>query len=152
MAIGIGLGLFTLVMATCSSLTFVGQSTELLLVVPFIYFVPCMIFVVFPLLIWWSVRRAYRNNPAAQQETILRFTPQGIASSNAIASSEFTWDALIEVLETKKDFLFFPSKQAVFPVPKAAIPSPEEQQRLRRLVIACAGERAKLQHGNSSQD
>lgn len=147
----IGLGLFGLLMSTPFCLAAL-EEPELLLALPCLLFLPGMIFVVFPLSIWWGSRRAYQSNPAAQREMIYQFGRQGIASSNGLMHGEVTWEAIVEVLETKKDFLFFVSKQSVYLVPKAAIPSPDERQRLRRLVTACCGKRAKLQPESSSED
>jgi hypothetical protein len=55
-----------------------------------------------------------------------------------------TWEAIREIVETKWDFMFFMSQRSAVLLPKAAIPSLEEQQRLRRIVTDAAGDRAKL--------
>lgn len=148
------LGIFTLVMGSMS-LCGMAQSDQpetALYSAPCLLFVPFMIFVFFPLSIWWSVRKAYRNNPNMQRETTYRFTAQGIESTNAVANTEVTWEAIIEILETKKAYLFYYSWQSAFMLPKTAIPSPDDRQRLRRLVVANAGDRAKLRAVDSPED
>jgi hypothetical protein len=129
-----------------------GQQDLLLSTVPCAIALPLTMFVLVPLAIRRGVRRTYRSNPNVQRETTYQFTPQSIVSSNAVSRSEVKWEALVEVLETKKDFLFFLSKQSAYAIPKTAIPSPDDRRRLRRLVLDNAGDRAKLQALDSPED
>jgi hypothetical protein len=65
--------------------------------------------------------------------------------TNAVSCSEVTWEAILEIVETKKDFLFYLSKQSACLVPKEALFSLDEIRKLRRIVLASAGDRVKLQ-------
>ncbi len=50
----------------------------------------------------------------------------------------------MEVLETRKDFLFFVSKQAAIVIPKSALPTAEELRQLRRIVEQSPCEKVTL--------
>jgi hypothetical protein len=111
----------------------------------FLLSLPLVVFVVIPRLFRRAYRNAYWNNPNVQYETTYRFTRRGIASSNAVSRSEATWKAILAVLETDEDFIFYISKQTALQLPKTAIPSPEQQRLLRRIVMDGVGDRATLQ-------
>ncbi|HEV3446903.1 MAG TPA: YcxB family protein, partial [Gemmataceae bacterium] len=117
---------------------------QLLWLIPMSCVMPALVLGGLPWLVRWNVRNAIRNDPSAQHETTLIFSPNGISSRNAVAQADLTWDAIVQVLETKSDFIFFCSKQSAVVLPKATIPAPEQCRRLRSLVRACAGNRARL--------
>jgi YcxB-like protein len=139
------LGIMFLVIIPCFGLsTLMSGDPSQLALLPGLLFVPFLIFVVVPLTINWGARKTFRNTPAARQETTYVISEEGIHSRNDLVRSEVKWGSVIEVLETKRDFLLFISNQAAFMLPKDALPTPEERRRLRRLIKDNACDRVSL--------
>lgn len=112
--------------------------------IPLIVSLPLVLFVLLPWTLRRAARRNYRSSPAARQPTTYRISADGITTSGALTASEVGWDAVVDVLETRSDFLFYLSSQAAIVIPKSALPTSEELQHLRQIIEASPCEKVTL--------
>jgi hypothetical protein len=75
--------------------------------------------------------------------TIL-FSDAGMQMTAETGSSVSSWARFERIQETETDMLFFPQKAFFFPIPKRFFESEDQIERLRILLRAHVGDKAKL--------
>lgn len=92
----------------------------------------------------WNISRQYKSSPTLQETKRLQFDEEGISSSSQLGKTETKWEAVIEAVESKKDFFFYITNKYAQFVPKRAFTSVEQQNELRHLVKQKLGDKAKF--------
>jgi len=72
-----------------------------------------------------AVRRAWRGQPALQLQQTMELDEQGVTLDDKQSRNEFTWEAFLQLIETRNLFLLFPSKLTFIMIPKRAVPPSE---------------------------
>jgi len=78
------------------------------------------------------------------EPTTILFTGSGIQATAETGSSVSSWTRFEKVQETETDVLFFPQRGYFFPVPKRFFESEDQIERLKVLLRAHVGDKAKL--------
>jgi hypothetical protein len=98
-----------------------------------------------PILTRQAICNAFNGTPGAGDNMTGIFSPNGMILAGSHSQSESAWPAVLKVIETRTDFLFFLSPDIVGPIiPKVFIPAPEGRERLRKILRDAISERAKL--------
>jgi hypothetical protein len=84
-----------------------------------------------PLLWLLNIRLALRNNAAARGPQTIEVNESGLRFSGGLYQSELKWEAILEVVETRDDFLFYISNRFAYFLPKRAVSSSDELRELR---------------------
>jgi hypothetical protein len=80
-----------------------------------------------------AVSRLYRTTPSLQQEQTHQFSELGFRTTNPLANTDFRWDAIVRMAETRDFFLFYVSKSIAIFLPKRVL-QPGELHDLRALL------------------
>jgi hypothetical protein len=86
-----------------------------------------------PLLIYFRSSRMYKANRARLEEVEYTFSEEKFATRTRISSSEYLWENIARVKETKSWLLLYPSPFSVHIIPKKDIPA-ETLNTLRALL------------------
>ncbi|HMT06919.1 MAG TPA: YcxB family protein [Pyrinomonadaceae bacterium] len=95
-----------------------------------------------------SLRRRFQkqidSSPLMQETQTLTFSNNGISSTQVLGTGDITWNAVIEVIETKWDYFFFTAKESAIFIPKHALLDDRQGAQLRAIIHEGFGDGAKL--------
>ena len=97
-----------------------------------------------PLLFYWQVRSAHRNNPSLRGEQSYEFGPEGLRMWGPLHSTTLDWRAIPRVAETREFFLFYLNNQAAYFLPKRVVAAQGSVTELRALLAANLDGRAEV--------
>jgi YcxB-like protein len=96
-----------------------------------------------------SARSFRRDNHCARHPMRRIVSAQGLRIECETTSTDMRWSGIHGVVETAEFFLFFYTPVCAIQLPKRAIPTPIEMDRLRSLLREEIGERARLESSPS---
>jgi hypothetical protein len=85
-----------------------------------------------------------RGNPSATARHTYEFSDQGVRVAHDFGQSELKWPAVVRVVETRDDLLFYTGKQVFFFLAKHAVERPDDLRKLREIIRSQVGDRAQL--------
>lgn len=91
-----------------------------------------------PLLQRRQVKRFYADAPKATRPHVYRFDEDGLTISSGGSATTLAWAALREARESSEFFLLHFARGSAYYLPKRALGSPLEEQRLREFIGAKA--------------
>jgi len=95
-----------------------------------------------------SLRRRFQkqidSSPLMQETQSLTFSNNGISSTQVLGTGDITWNAVIEVIETKLDYYFFTAKESAIFIPKYALSDARQEVQLRSIIRERFGVEARL--------
>lgn len=113
---------------------------------PEIYLIPLpIIFLVVARLyfgIWSNAKKTEERSVA----TVFTFNDEGVETVNTNGSAQANWQADQKVIETAKDFIYFPQPTLFFLLPKRCFESDGQMAAFRDLISQKLGERARLRN------
>ena len=93
------------------------------------------VFVLHRLLTPWLMRRTivqyFEASPTANEETLLKFSDEGICIKSDLVSSNIRWPAIVRVLESSTDILIYNGRKLGWFIPKSALASDDDLVLLR---------------------
>jgi hypothetical protein len=105
---------------------------------------PVFIFILFPLVTWWSARQKYAMLRPGQRTFSFLFFADQVRVENQDGHSLLPWRACKKVRESKNYFFLFLSRRNFYILPKRAFVSPEGMEKLRALCRDNLGSPAKI--------
>jgi YcxB-like protein len=112
---------------------------------------PLIVFVIFALLpillsvsLYFSIWKQAKKIEKISEKTHFIFSDSGIDSKNTLAASQFSWERLDKIYETKTDFIFFPQENVFYAIPKRFFQSDEQIKNFKTLISEELGKKAKL--------
>jgi YcxB-like protein len=112
---------------------------------------PLIVFVLFALLpillcgsFYFSIWKQAKKIEKISERTHFIFSESGIDSKNTLAASQFSWERINKICETKTDFIFFSQENVFYTVPKRFFVSDEQIKNFKILLAEKLGKQAKL--------
>ena len=96
------------------------------------------------LILKWTLKRQFNSSPVLREPQTIVISDEGIYGKTILSAGENKWGAIIEAVETDKDFYFFISNKFATFIPKHFLKDEFELASLRRIVRDNLGEKAKL--------
>ncbi|MCI0642667.1 MAG: YcxB family protein [Gemmataceae bacterium] len=90
--------------------------------------------IVIPLIWMVVVHTMLKANPSAQTPQTYTFGMEGIGVAADEHQVELPWSRVLRIVETRKDFLFFVSKNAALFLPKRVLSRANELDELRQIL------------------
>jgi YcxB-like protein len=91
-----------------------------------------------------GIRRQAKNGAAKAETTHVVFDTEGLRSTALTYSNETKWPRFEKIVETDSDFVFFPQKNLFYPIPKRFFETEDQIEKLKVLLRAYVGDKAKL--------
>lgn len=92
----------------------------------------------------WNMKKQFESSPLLKESQTILFDEEGINGETYLSSGLTKWEAIIEAMETDKDFFFFLSNKMATFVPKRAFQNEFQMQQLRELAARRLGDIAKF--------
>jgi hypothetical protein len=104
---------------------------------------PLLVFVGFPLAHYLTVVSYHKRNQLLTQPQIFQITPTHLSMRGPLHNSEVSWEAIVQVLETRHCFLFYVGKNVAYFLPKEAVAT-QDLTGLRQQLAALLPGRVEL--------
>ncbi|MCI0380459.1 MAG: YcxB family protein [Gemmataceae bacterium] len=102
---------------------------------PWLWLGLLVFFVIVVPLIWMVIVHAMlKANPPAHAPQTYTFGTEGIGVAADANQVELPWSRVLRIVETRKDFLFFVSKNAALFLPKRVLSRADELEELRQIL------------------
>jgi len=94
--------------------------------------------------LYWAIRNQANKATKAAERAQVTFDSEGYHAFSESVSSSRNWSKFEKVVETNSDFVFFPQENIFYPIPKRFFDSEDQISKLRVLLRAYLGDKAKL--------
>jgi hypothetical protein len=84
------------------------------------------------------------SGPVAREQRNISLSPQGITVESAVFTATYNWTAFTVIKETKRSFVLFTAPIVALILPKRALSTPDEMERVRSLIRVCFSGRKAL--------
>jgi hypothetical protein len=104
---------------------------------------PLLMLVGFPLIHYWTAYNLHRKNALLAGPQTFELTPTRLLMRGPMFNSDLDWNAIVKVIETRHNFLFYVSNAAAHFLPKDDLNS-EQLAALRQHLRTWLPNRARL--------
>jgi hypothetical protein len=96
-----------------------------------------------PLFVHFNANKQYSSNNRLKEEMVYEIEKEKVKIKGSTFSTEWNWDAIFKLEETKKWFLIWQDAQQVNVLPKKAF-TQDQLYELRERIVEALGPKAKL--------
>ena len=97
-----------------------------------------------PWLMKRTIKKHFEASPSSNKEFLITFSDEGISSESELASNFTKWQAVVKVVESQSDILFYYGNKPTWFLPKSAIESPDDLVLLNALLQKSVNENTIL--------
>lgn len=86
---------------------------------------------------WWmrrTIKKNFQSSTTASEEVQITFSDKGVNSQTELTSSFTKWPAIVKIVESKSDILFYGGNTITWFLPKSTFESPDDLASLKVLL------------------
>ena len=113
------------------------------------FIIPGLFFIVIPITLYTSSRSTVRSLPPQQRLQRYEFTIDAVRMNTGLSLALVAWEAVHRVVETRSAFYLYLQKSICHVVPKRGLQTGADVDRLRALLAAKLGSKARLRRSGA---